>query len=132
MLTAAKVWPCSATHEDEMPNSYCIKPVRGGAHSFPGYSVGDGALVIDLSRMNRVSVDAETRRAAAQAHGLVTPAGMISHTGVGGHPWWRNGLALPPRRLSIASLVSAEIVVADGRILQVDDQRRPDPFWARG
>ena len=118
--------------------------VRGGAHSFPGYSVGDGALVIDLSRMNRVSVDAETRRArveggalladldaAAQAHGLATPAGMISHTGVGGLTLgggmgWLSRLA----GLSIDNLVSAEIVVADGRILQVDDQRHPDLFWA--
>src|SRR6478735_3600101 len=40
--------------------------VRGGAHSFPGYSVGEDALVIDLSRMNHVSVDADTRRARVQ------------------------------------------------------------------
>jgi FAD/FMN-containing dehydrogenase len=118
--------------------------VRGGAHSFPGYSVGDGALVIDLSRMNQVRVDAETRRArvqggallgdldaAAQAHGLASPAGMISHTGVGGLTLgggmgWLSRLA----GLSIDNLVSAEIVVADGRILRVDDRRHPDLFWA--
>ena len=118
--------------------------VRGGGHSFPGYSVGDGVLVIDLSRMNRVSVNAEARRAyvgggallsdldaAAQAHGLATTAGMISHTGVGGLTLgggmgWLSRLA----GLSIDNLVSAEIVVADGRILQVDEHRHPDLFWA--
>ncbi len=118
--------------------------VRGGGHSFPGYSSGDGALVIDLSRMNRVSVDAETGRArvaggalladldaAAQKHSLATPVGMISHTGVGGLTLgggmgWLSRLA----GLSIDNLVSAEIVVADGRVLHVDDQRHPDLFWA--
>ena len=86
--------------------------VRGGAHSFPGYSVGDGALVIDLSRMNRVSVDAETRRArvagrcAARGPRRRGPGARPGHPGGNDqshrrrrpHPWRRNGLALSARR----------------------------------
>ena len=71
--------------------------VRGGGHSWPGKSVCDGGLMINLSRMNNVTVNPDTRRAMAQGgallghldgasllHGLVTTAGVVSHTGVGG------------------------------------------------
>jgi FAD/FMN-containing dehydrogenase len=107
-----------------------------------GYSVSDGALVIDLSRMNGVSVDAETRRArveggalladldaAALAHGLATPAGMISHTGVGGLTvgggmGWLSRLGAVRSTRSLLKSLSRT-----GQILQVDDQRHPDLFW---
>ena len=118
--------------------------VRGGAHSIHGLSSCDGGLVIDLRRLNRVVVDPVARRArvqggalladldaATQAHGLAVPAGMISHTGVGGLTLgggmgWLSRLG----GLTIDNLVSAEVVVADGRVLRATEDENADLLWA--
>jgi FAD/FMN-containing dehydrogenase len=118
--------------------------VRGGAHNASGTAVCDGGLMVDLSEMRGVTVDAEARRvrvgggallsdmdAATQAQGFAVPAGLIGHTGIGGLTLG-GGMGWLTRRfgLSIDSLVSAEIVVADGRVLRAAQDENPDLFWA--
>ena len=118
--------------------------VRGGGHSWPGKSVCDGGIMIDLALMNSVNVDPERRRAhagggallhgldtAAREHGLITTTGVVSHTGVGGFTLG-GGFGRLNRKfgLTIDNLKSAEIITADGRIRRVSDDSDPDLFWA--
>ncbi len=118
--------------------------IRGGAHNVAGHAVGDGALMIDLSAMRGVRVDPERRRAwveggatwrdvdgATQAHGLATPGGLISDTGVagltlsGGIGWLRSR-----HGLCIDNLISAEVVTADGSLVHASDDENTDLLWA--
>jgi FAD/FMN-containing dehydrogenase len=118
--------------------------VRGGAHNTAGGCTGDGVLMIDLSGMRQVSVDPLTRRAqvaggalladldaATQQHALATPAGLISHTGVGGLTLG-GGMGWLTRKhgLSIDNLISAEVVTADGEVCRAAADDHPDLFWA--
>jgi len=110
-----------------------LTSVRGGGHSWPGKSVCDGGLMIDLAEMNTVTANPATKRAHAQGgallnaldsaalpHGLVTTAGVVSHTGVGGFTLG-GGFGRLNRKygLAIDNLVSAELVTADGQIRTV-------------
>jgi FAD/FMN-containing dehydrogenase len=118
--------------------------VRGGAHSIPGLSSCDGGLVIDLRRLTEVVVDPAARRvsvqggallgdvdAATQAHGLAVPAGVVGHTGIGGLTLG-GGMGWLTRLggLTIDNLLSAEVVVADGRVLHAAEDENADLFWA--
>jgi hypothetical protein len=118
--------------------------VRGGGHNFAGSAVCDDGVMIDLSPMADVTVDAQARRVrcgggatwadldgAAQQHGLAVTGGFISHTGVGGLTLG-GGMGWLTRKagLSIDSLVSAEVVLADGQVVRASDDEHEELFWA--
>ena len=118
--------------------------VRGGGHSWPGHSVCERGLMIDLSQMNQVTVDAGARRARAQGgallqtldstalqQGLVTTAGVISHTGVGGLTLG-GGFGRLNRKfgLTIDNVLGATIITADGQARSISAESEPDLFWA--
>ena len=117
--------------------------VRGGGHNIAGNALCDGGLVIDLSPMKSVRIDAGARLARvepgvtlgefdreAQAFGLATPLGINSTTGVagltlgGGFGWLSRKLGL-----SIDNLVSADVVTADGALLKASAGENADLFW---
>ncbi len=118
--------------------------VRGGGHSWPGKSVCDDGLMLDLSLMNTVATDPKVQRAFARGgallgaldtssleHGLVTTAGVVSHTGVGGFTLG-GGMGRLNRKygLAVDNLRSAEMITADGRIRRVNADQDQDLFWA--
>ena len=118
--------------------------VRGGGHNIAGSAVCDGGLMIDFSTMKNVRVDADKKRAyvepgvtladfdgAVQKHGLATPVGINSTTGIsgltlgGGFGWLTRKYGL-----TIDNLVSADLVTVDGQKRRVDENQNADLFWA--
>ncbi|WP_028744772.1 FAD-binding oxidoreductase [Rhizobium mesoamericanum] len=123
--------------------SHALLAVRGGGHSFPGFSTCDGGLVLDLSDLTAISMDRDARTIevgggallgdldrATVPEGYVVPAGVISHTGVAGLTLG-GGMGWASRRygLTIDSLLGAEIVTAAGDIVWVSATTEPELFW---
>ena len=113
--------------------------VRGGGHSFPGLSVCDGGIVIDLAPMKAIAVDAEGRTARVQAgvlwgeldaatqqHGLATTGGIVTHTGVAGLTLG-GGIGWLQRRfgMTIDNLLAVELVTAGGTSCARATRRTP-------
>jgi FAD/FMN-containing dehydrogenase len=118
--------------------------IRSGGHSVAGASLADGGLVVDMRRMNAVTVDAEARTASAQGgatwhdfdtatqpYGLMAPGGRVSTTGVagltlgGGSTWLE-------RKFGFAcdNLLAVKLVTADGRQVTASEDENPELFWA--
>ena len=118
--------------------------VRGGGHNPAGHCVLDGGLVIDLSDMRTVDVDADARVAradggatwldfdsATQAFGLVTPGGVVGSTGVGGLTLGGGiGHLTAQRGLTCDNLIGAEMLTPDRGLVQVSAGENPDLLWA--
>jgi FAD/FMN-containing dehydrogenase len=117
--------------------------VRGGGHNVAGNAVCDGGVVIDLSAMREVEVDAEARIArvqpgvllgeldrVTQSVGLATPTGNVSMTGVGGLTLG-GGLGWIARKHGPAcdNLVAAEVVTAEGQQVRASAEVNPDLLW---
>jgi FAD/FMN-containing dehydrogenase len=118
--------------------------VRGGGHNVAGRATTDGGVMIDLSLMRSTHVDPRSRTARAgggatwsgfnretQLHGLATTGGVVSSTGVagltlGGGLGWLMG----KYGLALDNLLSAEVVLADGRVVTASEEEHPDLFWA--
>jgi len=117
--------------------------VRGGGHNPAGHCAVDDGLVIDLSRMRDVEVDPEARvatseggatwmdlDAATQAHGLVTPGGVVGSTGVTGLTLGGGiGHLTAQHGLTCDNLVAAELVTPAGKLVHASDDENPDLLW---
>jgi FAD/FMN-containing dehydrogenase len=118
--------------------------VRGGGHNVAGTAVCDGGIVIDLSPMRAVSVDAAGRTALVQggalwadvdretqARGLATTGGIVSHTGVGGLSTGGGiGWLMRKHGLAVDNLVEADVVTAEGSVVRASADVHADLFWA--
>ncbi|MFI1864050.1 FAD-binding oxidoreductase [Streptomyces jumonjinensis] len=118
--------------------------VRGGGHNVAGTAVDDDTVMIDLSPMRGVTVDPARAVATAEGgcllsdldaatapHGLACPAGVVSHTGLagltlgGGYGWLARKWGL-----TCDHLLAAEVVLADGSVVEATGERHPELFWA--
>jgi FAD/FMN-containing dehydrogenase len=118
--------------------------VRSGGHSRAGFGTSEGGIVLDLSEMNAVEIDAEGRTAWAQTgitagdytkatgeHGLATGLGDTASVGVGGITLGGGiGFLVRKHGLTIDDVLGAEVVTADGELLEVDEHTHSDLFWA--
>lgn len=120
-----------------------VVAVRGGGHSFPGLSVCDDGMLIDLGPMKGIRVDPEagTVRAQAgvllgeldretQAFGLAVPAGIVTHTGLAGLTLGGGiGWIMRKYGLTIDQLQSVDVITADGELVKAREDHNADLFW---
>jgi len=118
--------------------------IRGGGHNIAGNALCDNGVAIDFSRMKKVRVDAGKRRAfvepgatlanldeAVQAHGLATPVGINSTTGVAGLTLGGGfGWLTPKYGMTIDNLVSVDMITAEGKKIRASENDNADLFWA--
>ncbi len=118
--------------------------VRSGGHSRAGYGTSDGGLVLDLSAMSAIEVDADSRTAwvetgatageytnATGEHGLATGLGDAATVGIGGITLAGGiGFLIRKNGLTIDDLLAAEVVTADGKVVRASEEGEPDLFWA--
>jgi hypothetical protein len=117
--------------------------VKSGGHSFPGHSVCDDGLVIDLGSMKGIDVDPEARTVRAeagvllgeldretQAHGLAVPAGIVTHTGLAGLTLG-GGIGWLQRKygLTIDQLLAVDLITAEGELVKASEAENADLFW---
>jgi FAD/FMN-containing dehydrogenase len=122
---------------------HLLVSVRGGGHSFAGFSTCDDGLVIDLSPMNRIQVNPEARLAqveggvtwgafdaATHAHGLGTTGGLMSTTGVAGLTLG-GGIGWLMRNYGLAcdNLLGIELVTAQGEVIRANNSENQELFW---
>lgn len=124
-------------------NKNLLVAVRGGGHNVGGSASCDGGIMIDLSMMKGIRVDPRTKTVHAQGgatwgdvdretqvFGLAVPGGVVSTTGIagltlgGGLGWLRR-----KHGLTIDSLLSVDIVTADGQLITANKSQHPDLFW---
>ncbi|NJN81754.1 MAG: FAD-binding oxidoreductase [Caldilineaceae bacterium] len=117
--------------------------VRGGGHSFPGHSVNDGGIMIDLAAMKLIDVQPQQRIARAQPgvlwgefdqttheHGLAVTGGQISHTGIAGLTLGGGiGWLMRKHGLTCDNLQAVELVTADGQSMKASAEENPELFW---
>jgi len=118
--------------------------VRGGGHNVAGRATIDGGLLVDLSPMKGIHVDVDARTARAQGgvlwkefnretqvHGLATTGGVVGTTGIAGLTLGGGvGWLMPKYGLALDNLRSADVVMADGRVLRASADENGDLFWA--
>lgn len=120
-----------------------VVAVRGGGHNVAGFGTCDNGLVVDLSPMKRITVDADARAAraqcgvtwgefdeATQARALATTGGLVSTTGIAGFTLGGGiGWLMRKYGLTLDNLLAVDLVTADGRRVTASGQEHPDLFW---
>ncbi len=118
--------------------------VKGGGHAYAANTVGEGGLLIDLSPMREIAVDAEAKtarvgagvkwgefHAATEEHGLAPVGGTVSTVGVAGFTLGGgSGYLSRKYGMGVDNLLSAEVVTADGELVTASESENPDLFWA--